>query len=282
MNTSILPVALLAVAVACAVAEDPPKPSVKLDLKQKRGLSTAVLYRHEGPPPWPHGNCISLGKWHVINMHSENISAFERNFGVHELEVRPVDDAGVVVIDARVPKEWLRVRPCKHCNSLQERLAWRVRYKEHFEVLPETAKLIGSVWELAERQDTGVRDLIAEQNHANIVARVLPGERIQFLETAVACSKADGKPVGKRWWEPGLQDEKVMLIVYDLDEESGHFVAIRFRVDKVDDELVLAGEEWIRKDGIGTGYKPLGERRKARVSYRRVAKPNPEEPPPSP
>jgi thiol-disulfide isomerase/thioredoxin len=267
-------------AIVIATAEDIIKLPFKLDLKQPEGWSTLVGYFYKSPPPWPEGNCITIGKWGVLNMHTENLRAFRKKFGVDELEVLPVGEGGVIVTDSRVGREWLRSDLCEHCIPVPQRLDWRVRYLKHFQEVPGLEKMIGSVWELVNRRDMSLPKS-KDQPRANIVAAILPGDHLRFEDSTVACSTTAGASAGGRSWELTRKGAQVMLTIYQLKDKVGHYEAIRFRVDTLDKELTLVPHLWMTRDAeqYDGRIDLYGDQVESQVSYRRVADANPEEKP---
>ena len=108
-----------------------------------------------------------------------------------------------------------------------------IRYRQHFQEVPGLEKMVGSVWELVNRRDMSLPGS-KDQPRANIVAAIVPGERLRFQDSTVACSTAAGESAGRRSWELTKEGEHVMLTIYQLKDKVGHYDAIRFRVDKLD------------------------------------------------
>ena len=210
-------------------------------------------------------------------MHDENLREFQKKFGVDELEVLPVSDTSVLVTDPRVGREWLRSGLCEHCIPVPQRLDLRVRYRKHFQEVPGLEKMVGSVWELVNRRDMSLPGS-KDQPRANIVAAIVPGERLRFQDSTVACSTAAGESAGRRSWELTKEGEHVMLTIYQMKDKVGHYDAIRFRVDRVDKldkELSLVPYLWMTRDAEQyNGRIDLhGDQVESRVTYRRVAAP---------
>ena len=95
---------------------------------------TEVGFDHEGPPPWPRGNCFRVPSmtaaeakkaqeqkkpgpysWKVANMHAENFEAIVRRLGLRTVEVQQLDGSSCLITDERIPREWLREKPCRLC-----------------------------------------------------------------------------------------------------------------------------------------------------------------------
>jgi len=273
MKTNLLSIALSALAIVTATAADTVRRPFKLDLKQPGGITTAVGFVRQGPPPWLDGNCLVIGKWTVLNMHAENMGAFRAKFQVDELDVLPISDRQVVVTDARVGREWFRPGLCEHCIPLPKRLEIRGRHQKYFQKVPGEELLVGSVWELVDRRDMSLPKFTG-RSLANIVAFIVPGERLRFEDSTVACATAAGAAAGGRSWELTQNGGQIMLNIYLLKDKVGHFDAIRFRVDKLDEELNLVPHEWMTWDAGGKGWSMLhGEDHKSRVIYRRITQP---------
>lgn len=271
MRRSHYTVTLYALAIAIATAGDIAGRPFKLDLKQPGAMSTMVLFLHQGPPPWPDGNCLTIGKWRVLNMHTENMAAFRDKFRVDDLEVLPASDTAVLVTDPRVGREWLRSGLCEHCIPLLQRLEIRSRHREHFQTVPGEEKLAASAWELAKRRDM---DLPGSAGHpqANIIAAILPGERLRFKDSTVACSTATGQSTGQRSWELTQKGAQTKLTIYLVKDKTGHYDAIRFRVVKLADELELVPDEWMTWNTGSKNWTTLHpEPVNAQVTYRRAA-----------
>lgn len=98
---------------------------------------TLVGFFSKEPPPWQEGNCFSLSpgtgpfpllprgkQWHVINMHAENFEAIVGKLGLESVEVERVGVSSCLIVDPRIPREWLRQKPCSTCvrRELSEEL----------------------------------------------------------------------------------------------------------------------------------------------------------------
>ena len=110
---------------------------------------TSVIHRHTSPPPWPDaGNCFSvlpkstfyrewclhwlpgqrkpIEGWRVINMHAENFEALCRQQGFRWVLVERVGERHCLIVDPRVPREWLLHAPCTLCVPMEIRQKLRV------------------------------------------------------------------------------------------------------------------------------------------------------------
>jgi hypothetical protein len=105
--------------------QGPAPSSGRMTLPARSAESTQVGYRHDGPPPWPKGNCFWLTsdpadpeapRFHVGNMHAENFERVVRDLGLETVEVMRVGEGHCLIVDPRIPREWLRDAPCQVCT----------------------------------------------------------------------------------------------------------------------------------------------------------------------
>jgi len=114
-------------------AQDPAPPNIKM-VPAVYGMTTVVGYFHKTPPPWPKGNCFELSpltieertrrrvagapaeSWFVLNMHTENFEAFVERSGITTVKVERVGKRSCLIVDPRVPNDWLLESPCTTCT----------------------------------------------------------------------------------------------------------------------------------------------------------------------
>ncbi len=109
---------------------EPPDPIIpegaRLYIPPIRGTTTLVGYISKRPTPWPRGNCFEMSPWprkpgvilgkerHVLNMHAENFEEIVKKLGLKTVEVQNVGGF-FLVVDPRIPREWFKESPCRHC-----------------------------------------------------------------------------------------------------------------------------------------------------------------------
>jgi hypothetical protein len=101
--------------------------------------STTGAFRHDGPPPWPHGNRFSLTAdpdaapssrwWLVLNMHTENYTELSKRLNLETVRILPVGTDQCLIIDRRVPRAWLLDVPLGPPEFRREILE---KYPQHF------------------------------------------------------------------------------------------------------------------------------------------------------
>jgi len=52
----------------------------------------------------------------VANMHEANFARAVQEFGLADVEILPVDRRHCLITDSRIPRAWLRARPCPCCT----------------------------------------------------------------------------------------------------------------------------------------------------------------------
>jgi hypothetical protein len=57
-------------------------------------------------------------------MHAENFQEAVKQFRLETVEILPVGNRNCVIVDERIPKQWLLKKPCSHCTpeSLRQEL----------------------------------------------------------------------------------------------------------------------------------------------------------------
>jgi hypothetical protein len=142
---------------------------VTLPLAKGKWCQTCVGYFHSTPAPWPRGNCLTFEvnateleggragmadvvRWRVFNIHAENFHEITKRLGLTSVEaevvhkklvrqtaitgqgpatVQTVDEGDCIITDARIPKEWLRSRPCV-CYSKTDWKEYLASYPDQF------------------------------------------------------------------------------------------------------------------------------------------------------
>src|SRR4051794_24770211 len=113
--------------VATATPEPPPE---VLMLPTTGTWTTLVAIRREGPPPWPHGNRLSLcldpkelgATLDVINMRAENFYHITGVLALDAVMVRRIGDCECLIIDSRIPREWFCGLPPRGVSARMDRL----------------------------------------------------------------------------------------------------------------------------------------------------------------
>ena len=104
-------------------------------------MQTEVMYQHDGPPPWPKGNCFALSEnpqspdvphFQVANMHAENFGRLVRDLGLETIEIRRIGDRHCLITDSRVPREWFLDRPCETCTPAAIRRELTEKHSDRF------------------------------------------------------------------------------------------------------------------------------------------------------
>jgi hypothetical protein len=108
---------------------------------------TLVRFFYKTPPPWPRGNCFEVSSkprwvgpvggfqttsWRVCNMHAENFSAVVPRLKPQEVQIQRVDGGRCLIIDPRIPREYLLNEPSPACTQVPESQAFLRQYPEHF------------------------------------------------------------------------------------------------------------------------------------------------------
>lgn len=224
---------------------------------------TCAYYGHTTPPPWPQGNqftvvpvstwfldryrprFLGLGRWSlgrtVANMHAENFEALSRKLGFKSVQIEELDDRFCLVVDRRIPREWLLTSASAR-GPLTTRLKLRQERPECFREEPQVESLVGTTWSLIDRADP-----------EGAIARLLPGERIQFGRSELDCTSALGKTVTRRAWEGSVRDSRLGLSVYDLQGET--YTGMSFEVTRNGDLLTLTPRSKLGSDARGTWFE---------------------------
>jgi hypothetical protein len=102
--------------------------------------STTMVYFDSVTLPSPKGNCFKLeardglrtNHWHVANMHTENFKRIVSDLGIVTVEILPIGHDCCLIVDGRIPKAWLRDRPCSFCVPRSARgVVWET-YADRF------------------------------------------------------------------------------------------------------------------------------------------------------
>jgi hypothetical protein len=274
---------LLAVGVAAVIALqtiERPRTMARFRMQQLAG------YHYTTPPPWRKGNGFSVlprwtwlrerylpwlsrhvgepDEWWVVNMHAENLHALSRQRGFQWFRVEKVGEerpGGVLclVVDKRVPREWLLERP--RIGSLLMRQKLKLERPECFREDPQVKALIGTTWILIDRDDP-----------EGSLARLLPGDQIHFGTVELTCGTASEVNLGRRSWEPNISDTALSLSVYEVRGDT--FSGMVFGVSESGDTMTLVPRTTVKHGADGTrsdSYRDQESR--PRVRYRLV-KPN--------
>jgi hypothetical protein len=120
MRLCYVPALLLSLSVGCSrTAQDnaqTPENDETLTVPVVVAEQTLVGFSHTGPPPWPRGNCLSLMPRKVANMHAENFKEAVKKFQLETVKILPIGDGHCVIVDERIPKQWLLEKPCRLCT----------------------------------------------------------------------------------------------------------------------------------------------------------------------
>ena len=136
VRSSLVAIAILGLCAAAArqlLPEPIPLPltaGMRLEVPARPQMVTAIAFNRDPSPPWRTGNCFDLSPvplsrrkernlapgYHVANMHSENFKEIVRRLRLKRVLVE-FDGESFLVVDSRIPRDWLRERPCLHCIS---------------------------------------------------------------------------------------------------------------------------------------------------------------------
>lgn len=255
--------------------------------RARMGGSTAALYAYTTPPPWPVGNILSVMPgstwwwdrylarfrkrspmdmgWRVVNMHAENFHAACTNFGLKSVLVERLDDQLCLIVDPRIPRDWLLTTPS--CDPLALRQRIRSERPERFREDPLHRLLIGRTWRLVNRQDD-----------FGVLTRYLPGDRLQFGMQELKCLTAEGAILAQRAWE--LRDDffATSLRVYELTPAG--FNGIGLKVSPEGHTLTFTPQSILSSDGkssTGESYSSYHERLRFEQADRERRPFNPED-----
>jgi hypothetical protein len=120
---------LIAAGARLLLPEPPLSEGARLRVPTRALSVTLVGFLSKTPPPWPEGNCLALSprppsRWagrpdirgyHVANMHYENFEEVVKRLGLDAVAVE-VRGGCFLVVDPRIPRRWLRERPCPSCT----------------------------------------------------------------------------------------------------------------------------------------------------------------------
>jgi hypothetical protein len=227
---------------------------------------------HIGPAPWPHGSSFSVDpywaslrkrylpglsryvglqwlskyvgpdtQWSVLNMHAENLGELCRQRGFQWVKVEKVGERAdavlCLVVDKRVPREWLLERP--RMGSLLMRQKLKLERPECFREDPQVKALIGTTWILIDRDDP-----------EGSLARLLPGEQMHFGAVELTCGTATDANLGQRSWDLNIWGTTLSLSVYEVHGET--FSGMVFVVSKSGDTMTLVPRATVKHDADGT------------------------------
>ena len=150
VRSSLVAIAILGLCAAAARQLLPePIPTLtagmRLEVPARPQMVTAVGFNRDSPPPWRTGNCFDLSPvplsrrteknlcpgYHVANMHRENFQEIVKRLGLKRVLVE-FDGQVFLVVDSRIPRDWLREQPCLHCISAPMRDALVTKHPDRF------------------------------------------------------------------------------------------------------------------------------------------------------
>jgi hypothetical protein len=222
--------------------------TAKLDL-----MSTLVGYRYTNRPSWPEGNCVTLssktngvsglpaGRWGLVNMHAENYSQLVKRRGFKSLELGLLPGQRCIVVGPRVPQEWFRSRPCAKCFSLERRQSLKLEFGEYFRKERQAEALLGTAWVLVNRKDPD-----------GLLARVLPGDGIEFGAVELICRDAGWNTLARRSWECGEREGSAWMSIYDVRSATNYTGAF-FTLSREKDRMALVPHEVLRRTADSFG-----------------------------
>jgi hypothetical protein len=151
LRSALVAIAILGLCAAAArqlLPEPDPPPltaGMRLYVPARAGMVTTVAHDLTPPPPWRDGNCftmhplprprqigtnIDLGH-HVANMHFENFEEIVKRLGLKRVLVE-FDGRFLLVVDSRIPRDWLLEKPCPSCIFAPTRDALLAKYPDKF------------------------------------------------------------------------------------------------------------------------------------------------------
>jgi hypothetical protein len=219
--------------------------------------STMAGYQYYTDPPWVDGNSFTViprwtyyrecylewlpqslldllpksrkggdEGWGVINMTTENFSAFCKTNNVASVRVEPYDEMHCLIVDRRIPREWLRYASHARMAPADQRKLRQER-PECFRKEQESQEDLWATWERVEIVDPD-----------GLLAELLPGERIRFEAIDLDCLSAEGESVGQRYWRVGVEEQIDFLTVYELKADGYSGLLFEVELDGENLELV--------------------------------------------
>jgi len=89
------------------------------------------------------------------------------------------------------------------------------------------------------------------ENAAELMARLLPGDRIRFEPAQLICTTASGEIVAERYWEP--QDRRfsttLFISIYEMQEEG--FSGMGMELNRDSDTLILTPRSILENSDSG-------------------------------
>jgi len=151
VRSSLVAIAILGLCAAAArqlLPEPIPPPltaGMRLEVPVRPQMVTAVAFNRDPPPPWRKGNCFDLSPlplsrrteknlgsgYYVANMHWESFQEIVRRLGLKRVLVE-FDGQFFLVVDSRIPRDWLREQPCPSCISAPMRDALLTEHLDRF------------------------------------------------------------------------------------------------------------------------------------------------------
>lgn len=234
-----------------ALAPDPIR--VTVDLSALSTMQTLVGYRRTNQPPWPNGNCLTLstktnatsglppGEWRLVNLHAENFHELVKRQRLKSIELGLLSHHRCFVLDVRVSHDWLLIRPCSACWSLERRLAMKIQYPELFRRNPQAEALVGTSWVLMNRNDPD-----------GLLARMLPGDRIDYGDFELTCRAASGNICGRRLWELEEMRPVSWLAVYEV-RSTNAYTGVGLTLTQEKDRMILVPNSRLKRDATSVG-----------------------------
>lgn len=229
---------------------------------------TMVGHQHAARPPWPDGNCFRAmraswwstlrsqfyetgwgrqvlsrsgifpgrsSEWRVVNMHAENFRAISQRLNLKSVEIEILDDQFSLVVDRRIPREWMLLTAKSCCVPIALRQQLRRERPEYFREDAGLRALYGSTWVRVDREDA-----------AGPLAPWVPGDRVRFDPAELTCTSDSGEVLAQRYWEPNPprgSGGSELIIVYILDAQG--FSGVGLEWVRAGDTLTLTpGHTW--------------------------------------
>ena len=222
---------------------------ITIDLSQYKFMQTLVGYHYTNKPPWPKGNCLTFipnshsnqltAGWQLVNMHAENFHEFQKRHKLKTLELGLLNSNQCLVIDNRIPREWLLLSSCSCCSRLENRLLLKSQFSDHFQKEPRGLNMSGSSWQLINNKDPD-----------GLIHRVLPGDTLSFGTTNLLCLSETSKTQAHRVWEITGTPENYFLSVYEL-QSSNDYTGASFKIRRYRDQMILTPQSKLSRNASG-------------------------------
>jgi len=194
-------------------------------------------------------------EWLVVNMHAENFHAVCQKLNLGLIEIEKLDDRFCLVVDRRIPSEWLLATPKTCCPpmAMRQRL-WRER-PECFREDADLQSLFGKTWvniELDQSLFGNPWVRTDQEDTAGLMARLLPGDRIRLEPAELICTAASGEVMARRYWEPhvGRGSGAIEFIsIYEMREQRSSGMGME--LDRDGDTLILTPRSILENSDSG-------------------------------